>query len=58
MAVEVAEVEKEKEELCQQLLHKDEELSKIKQTAISLQNHIENHTCTFVFPTADTDPQA
>ena len=50
MAVEVAEVEKEKEELRLQLLRKDEELSKVKQTVISLQNRIENHTCTFVLP--------
>ena len=58
MAAEVAEVEKEKEELRQQLLKKDEELTKVKKTAISLQNHIENHTCTFVFPIGNADPQA
>ena len=58
MAAEVAEVEKEKEELRQQLLKKDEELTKVKQTAISLQNHIENHTCTFFVPTGNADPQA
>jgi len=23
-----------------------------------LQNHIDNHNCTFVFPTGDEDPQA
>ena len=40
------------------MLKKDEELTKVKQTAISLQNHIENHTCTFDFSAGDFDPQA
>ena len=39
-------------------MKKEEEISKIKQTAISLQNHIDSHTCTFVFPSSDEDPQA
>ena len=58
MVVEVAEVENEKEKLLQQLMQKYEEISKIKKTAISLQNHIDNHSCTFVFPIGNKYPQA
>ena len=50
MAAEVAEIENEKEKLLQQLLQKEEEITKLKKIALSLQNHIESHTCTFVFP--------
>lgn len=39
-------------------MQKDEEISKIKQTAVSLQNHFDKHSCTFVFPTGNDDPQA
>ena len=39
-------------------MQKEEEISKIKQTAISLQNHIDSHTCTFVFPLGNEYPQA
>ena len=56
MAAQVAEVEKEKEKNLQQLVQKDEELSKTKKTIISLQNHTESHTFNFVFPTGDVDP--
>ena len=45
MAAKVAEVENEKEKLLEKTLQKEED-----QTALSLQNHIESHTCTFVLP--------
>ena len=39
-------------------MKKEEEISKIKQTAISLENNIDNHNFTFVFPSGNEDPQA
>ena len=40
------------------MIKKDEELDKVKQTAITLQNQIQNHTCTFDFSAGVADPQA
>ena len=39
-------------------MKKDEELTKVKQIAITLQNQIQNHTCTFDFSAGGADPQA
>ena len=58
MEAKVAEVENEKEKLLQHLLQKEEEITKLKKTALSLQNHIESHTCTFVLPSGNEYPIA
>ena len=47
-----------KEKILQQLLQKEEEITKLNKTALSLKNHIESHTCTFVFPSGNEDPVA
>ena len=39
-------------------MQKEEEVTKLKKISLSLQNHIESHTCTFVFPSGNEDPLA
>ena len=56
MAAEVAEVENEKENLLQYLLQEEEEITKLKKNALSLQNHIDSHSCSFILPSGNEDP--
>jgi len=55
MATEIVEVKNEKGKILQQLLQKEEEISKLKQTILSFHNHINAHMCTFVFPSGNED---
>ena len=58
MAAEVVEVESEKESLLQQLLQKEEEISKLKETVLKLQSQIDSHSCTIIMPFGNDDPAA
>ena len=58
MVAEVEKVESEKESLLQWILQKEEEITKLKETMLSLQNQIDSHSCTIILPLGNDDPAA
>ena len=58
MDVEVAQVEVEKEQLLQDLLQKNEEISKLKEMNDMLQKKLDSHVCTIVVSSDSEGPTA
>ena len=56
MAVEVAEVEPKKEKILQQMLQRDADISRLKETIAKLHGQIDSHVCTIVFSSETDDP--
>ena len=56
MAVGVAKVDNEKENILQHLLQKEEEISKLKESFINLQTQFDSHSCTIIMPSRTDDP--
>jgi len=56
MAPEVTHVEKEKESLTEELIKRNDEIAKVKEIHIVLQQKIDSHVCTIVIPTNWEDP--
>jgi len=55
MTPEVTQVEKEKEALTEELIKRNDEIAKVKEIHIVLQQKIDSHVCTNVIPTDSED---